>query len=288
MESMTGYAYTESSTEQFSFSIEVKSLNSRYFESYVNLPRILRSEESEITSVLKEYIQRGKLELNIDIFDWNDIRPVSINAELIKKYYRELQKVHDSLIIREPLRFESILSLDGLTSKEKSILSEKSRADIYKNLELTIKKAIEMRKKEGNAIKKDLTTCMNSITDSAALVKNLTRTVTQDKKDQLQKRIESLLNGRLEDSRLYTEIAILADKLDINEEIIRLGDHLKKFKTVMKEKDQTGKKLDFIAQEMFREVNTIASKSNSSEISHLVVDMKNQIEKIREHCRNIA
>lgn len=288
MESMTGYAHTESSTEQFSFSIEVKTLNSRYFESFVNLPKVLRSEENEITSFIKEFIQRGKIELNIEIFDWVDNRPVSINADLIRKYYRELQKVHDSLIIKEPLRFESILSLDGLTSRERSVLTQKSHDDIYRTLEATIKKTIEMRKKEGLAIKKDLTACMNEIAENAAQVKNLARAVMTDKRDQLQKRIESLMNGRIDDTRLYTEIAILADKLDINEEIVRLGDHLKKFKAVMKEKDQTGKKLDFVAQEMFREVNTIASKSNSSDISHLVVEMKNSIEKIREHCRNIA
>lgn len=288
MESMTGYAYTEYSTEQFSFSVEIKSLNSRYFESYINIPKILRQEENDLTALLKEHIQRGKVEMSLDIYDWVDTRPIAINADLIRKYYRELQKINDSLMIKDPLSFDAVLNLDGILTRERSILSEKSRGDIYRSVEATIKKAIEMRKKEGAAIKKDLTRCLNEIAEGANLIKNASKNNAIEKKDQLQKRLESVLGGRLDDIRLLTEISILADRLDINEELVRLGDHIKKFKAAIKEKDQTGKKLDFIAQEMFREVNTVASKSNSSEISHIVVDIKNHIEKIREHCRNIA
>ena len=108
------------------------------------------------------------------------------------------------------------------------------------------------------------------------------------KKETLKKRIEALAGAKVDDVRLYTEIAILSDKLDINEEIIRFKDHIQKFNALMKSGDQIGKKLDFIAQEMFREVNTIGSKSNNSEIAHLVVDIKNHIEMIREHCRNVV
>ena len=104
----------------------------------------------------------------------------------------------------------------------------------------------------------------------------------------MKKKITALVGAKVDDVRLYTEISILADKLDINEEIVRLVDHIKKFKEVIKNKEQVGRKLDFLAQEMFREINTISSKSNSSEISHIVVDLKNYIDRIREQCRNIV
>ncbi len=285
---MTGYAFVENSTEQFSYTVELKTLNSRYLEIYTNVPRVMRNEENEINSILKESFSRGKLEINIDIFDWVDTRPVSLNTDLIRKYYKELEKVHDSLIIKEPLKFESVLTLEGLINRDRTVLSDKSMKDIYKTIEAVIRKTIEMRKKEGSSIKKDLTTCLGEISDSVTKVKDLAKDVSSDKMDQLRKRLESLTGSKMDDVRMYTEIAILSDKLDINEEIVRLNDHQKKFKAILKEKDSVGKKLDFIAQEMFREINTIASKANSSEVSHIVVDVKNNIEKIREQCRNIV
>lgn len=288
MQSMTGYAFVENSTEQFSYTVELKTLNSRYLEIYTNVPRVMRNEENEINSILKESFSRGKLEINIDIFDWVDTRPVSLNTDLIRKYYKELEKVHDSLIIKEPLKFESVLTLEGLINRDRTVLSDKSMKDIYKTIEAVIRKTIEMRKKEGSSIKKDLTTCLGEISDSVTKVKDLAKDVSSDKMDQLRKRLESLTGSKMDDVRMYTEIAILSDKLDINEEIVRLNDHQKKFKAILKEKDSVGKKLDFIAQEMFREINTIASKANSSEVSHIVVDVKNNIEKIREQCRNIV
>ena len=104
----------------------------------------------------------------------------------------------------------------------------------------------------------------------------------------MKSRLKSITDGSIDNSRLYTEIALIADKLDINEEIVRMNDHLEKLKVVMKEQEQMGRKLDFLSQELFREINTIAAKSNNSEIAHMVVDIKNHIDKIREHCRNIV
>jgi uncharacterized protein (TIGR00255 family) len=288
MESMTGYAFIEKSTEQFSFSVELKSLNSKYLETYVNVPRILKNEENELAALIKNNISRGKVELNLEIFDWQDAKPVSLNAELIEKYYKELQNVHSSLKIEEPLKFESILSLEGLTNRERSVISEKSRKAIYDSAAKAIKMAIDMRKKEGTVTKKDISSCIAHITETADLIKSLAKDNAKEKQQLLKNRIESLAGCPVDDTRIYAEIAVMADKLDINEEIVRLSDHLKKFKQVMKESGQVGKKLDFLSQEMFREINTIASKSNSSEISHHVVDVKNNIDKIREQCRNIV
>ena len=288
MESMTGYAFAEKSTDQFSFSVEIKSLNSRYIETFVNLPRLLRNEEQEFLSLIKEKVSRGKIEVSVEIFDWQDAKPLSLNKELIAKYYQELEAVHKTLKIKEPLRFESVLGLEGVTNRERSGLSAKSKKDLLATVEQLIKKMIEMRKKEGAAIKKDLLLSLKVIETSSKVIEKLSKGLVQAKQENLRKRLQSLAEGNVDDQRFYSEIAILSDKLDINEELVRLRDHLKKYKAIMKEKGQIGKKLDFVAQEMFREINTIASKSNSSEISHLVVEMKNHIDKIREHCRNVV
>lgn len=287
MESMTGYAFIEKNTQQFSFSIELKSLNSKYLESYINLPRILRNDENEFDSMLKNRFGRGKLELSIELYDWSETRPVSINRELLKKYYSEVVAVTKSLKIENSFSIDALLTLDGVIQKEKSILSEKSRADIMAALNMVIDRTIKMRRREGSATAKDLRACLAVIAKRLAGIEALSKDVSQALFARLKKSVESLANARVDDVRLYTEIAILADKQDINEEIVRLKDHMKKFRQVMDEEGQVGKQLDFLAQEMFREINTISSKSNNSEISHLAVDIKNNIDKIREQCRNI-
>jgi len=285
---MTGYAFLEKSTEQFSYSVELKSLNSRYLEIYVNVPKIIKNEENDLHNLLKQRFGRGKLELNIDIFDWVVSKPIAINSDMIKKYYRELRHVHRELGIAEPLRFESVLKLDGISQRDRSAISRTSRGDIYATIGRVVDRALDMRRKEGAAIRKDLAKLVSEIAGHIGAIKNATKNSVKDKKETLRKRIENVAGAKVDDVRLCTEIAILADKLDINEEIIRLKDHIQKFKAMMKAGGQVGKKLDFLAQEMFREVNTIGSKSNNAEIAHMVVDMKNHIEMIREHCRNVV
>lgn len=288
MESMTGYAFLEMSTDQFSYSVEIKSLNAKYLEVFVNLPKILRNDENEYINILKKSFSRGKIELNVDIFDWNNIRPIALNKELIVKYYKELNSIHKSLKIAEPLKFESVLALEGVTQRERSGITSKAKKDILKTLSVVIKKTVEMRKDEGAIIKNDIQHSLEQVSKDANKIKALSGAMLKEKKDNLKKKLVSITEGMIDNSRIYSEIGILVDKLDINEELVRLNDHLKKFKALMNEKEQMGRKLDFLSQELFREINTIASKSNCSEISHLAVNVKNHIDKVREHCRNIV
>lgn len=288
MESMTGYAFLEKNSEQFSYSIEIKSLNAKYLEVYVNLPKILRNEENEYIQIIKKRFSRGKIELSIDISDWNSTKPVSLNIELMKKYYHELEVLHKTLKIKEPLKFESLLMLEGITQRERTSLTDKSKKEMLNTLDAVITKTIDMRKKEGVSIKKDITASLALIGKDALKIKTLSRKVLEDKKEALKARLKGITDGNIDNNRLYGEIALLADKLDINEELVRLNDHLEKFKIMLKEKEQQGRKFDFLAQELFREINTIASKSNNSEISQIAVEVKNHIDKIREHCRNVV
>lgn len=288
MESMTGYAFVEKSTDQFSYSVELKSLNSKYLEVYVNLPKTLRNDENSFNAMIKKHFSRGKIELNIDIFDWSSAKPVSLNSDLLKKYYHELAEVHKSLKIKESLKFESLLLLEGITQKERSSISEKSRKEIIASIESVIKKTLEMRKKEGISVRKDIASSLSLISKDVSRIRTLAKNAVEDKKEALIARLKNITNASIDNTRLYSEITLLADKLDINEELVRLNDHLEKFKVLMKENDQLGRKMDFLCQELFREINTIASKSNNSEISQLVVDVKNNIEKIREQCRNVV
>ncbi|OPZ36369.1 MAG: hypothetical protein BWY96_02307 [Spirochaetes bacterium ADurb.BinA120] len=288
MESMTGYAVVEKSTEQFSFSVEIKSVNSKYIETYINLPRMMKDHEYEIELMLKKRYSRGKIELSIDIHDWLESRPFMINRELLRKYYREVGALVRELGASERFSIDALLPLEGVVQKERSTLSEKSRADIFAGIEQAMDRHIRMRLREGAATGKDLLKSLASIARALSKIEKLSRGVSRAMYEKLRAALEQIMKERPEDTRLYTEAAILADRQDINEEVQRLRDHIEKFKHLASADGQTGKQLDFPAQEMFREINTISSKSASSQIAHLVVEIKNSIDKIREQCRNIA
>jgi uncharacterized protein (TIGR00255 family) len=288
MESMTGYGTAEGSNNQFSFTVEVKSLNSKYLEVYVNTPRVLSSEETTIDRRMREIFSRGKVECNVEIVSWSEVRPMSINRDLLIAYYRELVEIHEELSVPVPLPLEPLLRLDGVTQREKTLLREDAIQSVISAVEKAGAKALAMRKKEGKALKKDI---VSNVTLFQKHMKNITALSKKNsdvKRKQLSSRLETLSGGTIDDQRLFTEIAILADKLDINEELVRLGDHITKMKELFSDHESVGKKIDFMAQEFFREVNTIGSKSASSEVSHEVVEMKNIIDKIREQGRNIC
>ncbi len=287
MESMTGYAYIEKNNHQFSFSVEIKSLNSKFLEVYVNLPKILRKEENDFIIKLKEKFSRGKVVLTIDIFDWIEEKAVLINKDRIRKIYSELKDIENELNVENFFSGDTLFSLENTMKTRKSELSKRSYNDILNVLNKAVENTKRMQRTEGANIKKDIIISLEIISEKTVLIKKKYRDISKLLFNKLRKNIEAISGVQVSDVRLYSEIAILADKIDINEELVRLNDHVKKFKAIMSGKGQIGKSLDFLAQEMFRESNTISSKANSSEISHIVVEIKNNIDKIREHARNI-
>lgn len=288
MESMTGYSFIEKSTEQFTFSIEIKTLNSKYLEVFTNIPKILKAEENIIANMLKIYFERGKVECTIDIYDWVESRPVYIDSNALLRYYKEVQRSLTKLKLPANFSVDALLQLDGVVHKGRTILSKKSKTDIYNTLLKSIELAIQMRKKEGRSIKKDIEVSLKVIANACTDIQKQAHTVVEYQFKRIKKSLESLLHSKVDENRIYTEIAILADKQDINEELSRLNDHIGKFREMIVQEGQIGRQLDFLAQEMFREINTIGSKSNSTLIAHKVVEVKNHIDKIREQCRNIV
>lgn len=287
MESMTGYADVEGVTNQFTFAITAKSLNSKYIEVYVNMPKVISSEELELTEITKKYINRGKVELNVDIIEWKKSREIDIDTDLLTKYSNQLSKVEKRIDDKKSFSLDTLLSFDGVIKRERTVVSDQSKKNLAKACHKVLKSLVQMRKKEGESVKKDLLLSVSSIKKNVEKIKKLSKDVSEQQFKKLKERIEKITKEKVDDLRLYTEIGILADKQDINEEISRLTDHFKKFNSVIKEKGQTGKKLDFLAQELFREINTIASKANNSQVAHLCVEVKNYIDKIREQSRNI-
>lgn len=288
MESMTGYSCAEGTTDQFSYLISLKSLNSKYLEINIHLPRVLKDKEKEFEDLLKSAFDRGKIELLVDFFDWTETKKVKIDFPLLKKYHDELTSIRKKLKMKNDIDLEILLGMEGVVRKEWSLLSSKARKAIVNAINDAVDAAKAMRKKEGSSIAKDLSRSLEEISKGLAEITVYTKDVPAKAFARLKESIESISGGRVPDERILTEVAILADRIDINEEKVRLKDHIAKFKSIMKENGQIGKRLDFLAQEMFREINTIASKSGDSRVAHLVVEMKNHVDKIREHCRNVV
>ena len=288
MDSMTGYSHIEGTTPQFSYTVELKSLNSKFLESYVNLPRLLSQEEQPFNDLLREKFIRGKVELSIDLYDWAESKSVRVDVELMKKYYTALTSFRKQAKATESFSLDSLLAMDGVVQRGRSSISSQSLSAIRKAVDGGIKKALLMRKEEGKSIEKDLLQCVSVIESNLSEIRKAAAFSSKDRFNLLKERIEKLMGAQVDDTRLYSEVAVYADKIDINEEMTRLSDHIRKFRETAKEKGQIGKKLDFIAQEMFREVNTIGSKTPSSDIAHRAVEIKNNIEKIREQCRNVV
>ncbi|MFH0974643.1 MAG: YicC/YloC family endoribonuclease [Spirochaetota bacterium] len=288
MESMTGYSYIEKKTAQFSFSVEIKSLNSKFLEINTYLPKLLSKNENAITELVKNKFTRGKIFLTIEVFNWSENKASSINKDLIKKIYYDLKDIEKELKITNFFSGDIIFSFDDIIKKTKTVLSSASYEIIINTIKNAIDKNIKMRLLEGKIIKKDVQNSLNIIQNNLSGIKKKFKDVSKILFKKLKNNIETIAGRKIDDVRVYTELAVLVDKMDINEEIVRLNDHLKKCRLLIDSNEQIGKKLDFLAQEMFRETNTIASKANNAEISHIVVNIKNHIDKLREHSRNIT
>lgn len=287
MESMTGYAYLEKNIKQCSFSAELKSLNSKYFEIYTNVPKSLKKFENNLVQILKNKFDRGKIVITIEIYDWTDETSFLINKDVLKKYYSNLKNIEKELKIDNFFSKNINFSFDNIFKIRKTQLSKQSVNEILTSISKLIDEAIKMRIIEGDVVKADLQNSLKIISQNLINIKRNYKDISKTLFKKLKNNIAAITGTTVNDTRLYTEIAILSDKLDINEEVVRLNDHIKKLKTLLNEKGQIGKKVDFLAQEMFREANTISSKANNSDISHMVVNIKNHIDKIREHSRNI-
>tara|TARA_B100001057_G_scaffold207476_1_gene208169 strand:- start:123 stop:983 length:861 start_codon:yes stop_codon:yes gene_type:complete len=284
LQSMTGYGSDSFKIDDFEINIELRTLNSRYFDSKISLPPTLYKHELEINNLLKKFLVRGKVELNIKFLGVSE-ESFSFNKNVIKNYFKDLNDI--SKFDKSQL-LNSILNLPNTITKSESKMPEKVlKKNIIVSLNSVIKELISFRTKEGQNTKKDLAENIKMINTYSEKIKKESKYHKKSIEESLEKKVRNL-NVEYDHGKFEQEMFYYLEKIDINEELVRLSSHVNFFNEILKKKSiEKGKKLGFICQEMGREINTIGSKSNNSLIQNHVVEMKSSVEKIREQLLNI-
>ena len=290
IKSMTGFGRSKYENEEREYTVEIKSVNNRYSDIYIKMPRNLSSLEEKIKKQITTAISRGKIDVFITFINNSEKgKDIKINTELAKMYIKELKQlakegeIIDNINVTEVIRLPEVLNISLENDDEELILSE---------LTVCTKNAIDsfiaMRETEGLKIKEDLQNRINIISKKIDKINSISTGLVEEYVVKLEKRINDILKTSVVDeTRLAQEIVIYSDKCSIEEEITRLRSHILQFTNLLETSGPIGKKLDFLVQEMNRETNTIGSKANSLEITNLVVDLKTEIENIREQIQNI-
>ena len=285
---MTGYGKSSSSKNKISAEVEIKSVNSRFFEISLKLPSILSTYDYEIRELIKTKVQRGKLNIVIH-FKKNGIENgVSVDADKLKAQLTLIKKVKNDAGIKEDVKLEHLLNSKEIFTTSDSEIN-KAELDIVKSaLIKALDKLIQMKKKEGAELSKDFSNRVENISKKVSEIEKDYKKSIEEYHNKLKQRIQELMgNAEIDKDRLNLELALIADRADITEECVRLKSHLKFFKESLKNEKEPGKKLNFLCQEMNRETNTISSKSIATSIIHSSVLIKEEIEKIREQLQNI-
>lgn len=288
--SMTGFGRGEASGQGYTISIEMKSVNNRFLEVNVKMPRILNILEDRMRKMVQEKIQRGRVDIFINIKETEEKkRLVKVDKELALSYDNSLKELAELLNINYHSDIYRIASLpEVLTVEDDEIKAEDVWPYLQEALEAALHGLVAMRENEGLRLTNDITGRIDILRGITREIKERSVQIVPEYQERLRERLSLLLNDQaLDETRLTMEVAILADRAAIEEEIVRLESHFSQFDHIVASGEAIGRKLDFLLQEMNREINTIGSKANDLEITRAVVAGKSELEKIREQIQNI-
>ncbi|MCL2481328.1 MAG: YicC family protein [Spirochaetaceae bacterium] len=289
MKSMTGYGYSEFQNEKMDIVLELKSYNSRFFELNTSIPSFLSPLEPQLRNFINERIERGKVELYIRIKELEEDAVISIDKNIATAGLSALKQLADIAGISESVNLSHLLRVEGIIKKTRNKDMDYFWETLKPVLEEAYRQFDNSRIEEGKKSEIDILKQIEIISNSIKIVDNYAMSIEEDIKKNLKERFQQMLGDAVDESRIYAETAIMLMKYSINEEIVRIKAHVESFiKEIKSENSQIGKKLDFICQEINREINTIGSKNFKVEVSQAVIDTKDALEKIREQIRNIV
>ena len=288
MNSMTGYAFKESASEQMNISVEIKSVNSRYLDLTINQPHYLNKLENRLRELVMQKIQRGKVDIYIKVKNFTSCETVTADVEAAKAFYSALKNVAEAIgKSTEDIPLSLVIAQNGVLIAEPQYDVEK----YWKNLEPLFADALENfladRRREGENLAKDLFEKLAKLDECAAFFKNWQPKMEGFFKDLITRKFNELLGDGADQQRIMTETAAMLVKYTINEEIVRLQSHLQALRNEMTQNPVPGKKMDFLCQEINREINTIGSKNQFTEVAAMVITAKDSLENIREQARNV-
>ncbi|MCL4538200.1 MAG: YicC family protein [Bacteroidetes bacterium] len=288
-QSMTGFGKGEAVVGTYSATAEIRSVNSRYLEIGVKLPQSLSSYEMEVRESIRQQVGRGKLSVLVSTTGEQGDTEVKVDSESVKRVMGLLKSLKKSAKISSPIKLEHVLIFRDLF---KGSSTELQNGDEWEAARGAVGAALaqlqQARTAEGLALKADLTKRIDRLRLALTKIEGLSRDHVEEEKSRLRQKVKEVLNGKdVDPARIELEIVLLADKLDITEEVVRFRTHTDFFMQLLESGDSNGRRLNFLIQEMNREANTMGSKAFDADMSHLVVEMKEELEKVREQVQNL-
>ena len=289
MKSMTGFGRASLESNGKNYIIEIKTVNNKYSDITVKSPKRLSFMEDKIRKQIANRITRGKVEVSVSFFDFsNKSKNVVLNKEIAKEYIKQLREIADENNLSENISVVEIAKLPDILNSIDSDNDEEIAGEALQCLNMALDSLIEMRKTEGENIKQDLLVRIERVQNLVDKIAENSKGIVEEYVSKLEKRVKEILKTDVVDeNRIAQEAVIYADKTSIEEELTRLNSHIVQFKELVNSDEPVGKKLDFMIQEMNRETNTIGSKAGSGEITKAVIDLKVELEDIREQIQNI-
>lgn len=292
LKSMTGYGKSEKSDEVYSISIEIKSVNNKYLDIFIKCPMSINYLDPMIRNKVKDKINRGRVEINIKIKKISKQNlNIDINPDLIRSYKERLDDISLNTSIKNNLGLLEYLNLpDVITEVEDTEGIKNLEGLIFDTVDDAIYKNIKSREKEAESLIYDIVSRKKILAEKVDYISESLKEINQNIKKDYLKRLDDFIenaNLNINEDRINQEIVILAEKSDITEEVIRLKTHLDNFDSIIENEEMVGRKLDFLIQEMNREINTIGSKTTKMDITETVIDFKSELEKIRQQIQNI-
>ncbi|MDH4206389.1 MAG: YicC family protein [Desulfobacteraceae bacterium] len=291
MKSMTAYARTEKTADEINVSTEIRSYNSRYLDVSLRIMHGYNVLEEKIKALIIEKIDRGRIEVSLQINDGSDeAYNFEINIPKARAYYDRLVQLKDQIDLHSEISIDLLVREGGVI---RSVEIDRDMDAVWPLVRDCVDEAlnnlVEMRKKEGEFIALDIAGRINRIEKSVHLIEKESSDLLYHYQQRLKERIVALTRGvvEIDPERITQEAAFLADKSDISEEIVRVASHIKQFRTIMKSEEPAGRKLNFLLQELHREFNTMGSKTEKAHVSHTIVEVKSELEKIREQLQNV-
>lgn len=288
--SMTGFGRASKTLKKMTITVEMRSINSKFMEITPRLPIIFMDKEPELKELIAKSISRGKIYVSVTV-EKSSQSEISLVVQpgIVKHYFSLLSQMKKAAGIKEDIKIEHLLKFSEIFKADETAELADYWDDVKKVVQLALKDLYNMKLREGKVLEKDILSRINQIDKRLAAVIKISDKNIKDVKQKLLDKVESLIQDKavIDNNRLEMELVMLTDKMDITEEVIRAKSHLEYFKKNMRENGLSGRRLNFLVQEINREINTIASKSNNSSISQTVVEMKEELEKIKEQLQNI-